>query len=65
MPISVIQKLVPSLHAPNGMLPLPVEKLPIGVRSAAFQSDTLAVFIGHENPLPVKRRLQRGAQAVA
>jgi hypothetical protein len=35
----VIQKFSPSLHAPSGLLL--VENVPIGVKSAAFHSDTL------------------------
>jgi len=38
---SVIQKLTPSLHAPHGPVAAPAT-VPIGVRSAAFQSDTLS-----------------------
>ena len=64
--LSVIQKFTPSLHAPNGMVTLPVEKTPIGVRSADFHSDTLlpkkfvtrirwpskAAWVGLFSPLP-------------
>src|SRR5215471_1999211 len=40
-PASVIQKLTPSLQAPNGEVLEPVAKDPSVVRSAAFQSETL------------------------
>jgi hypothetical protein len=39
---SVIQKLMPSLHAPTGEVLAPVEKVPIGVKFAAIHSDTLS-----------------------
>src|SRR5262245_23400260 len=38
VPGSVIQKLIPSLAAPKGLVPAPTGKNPIGERSAAFQS---------------------------
>src|SRR5262249_10800222 len=41
VPPSAIQKWIPSLHAPLGFVAAPVGKLPIVVRSAAFQSATL------------------------
>jgi hypothetical protein len=37
----VIQQFMPSLHAPKGNVFAPVETVPIGVGSVAFQSDTL------------------------
>ena len=67
---NVIQKLIPSLHAPLGAVPGPVPKEPSGVRSAAFQSETLlapavlfvtrmrcpskAAELGPFRPLPVR-----------
>ena len=39
---SVIQKFTPSLQAPSGPVLAPVEKEPMGVKSAAFQSETLS-----------------------
>jgi hypothetical protein len=41
-PNSAIQKLIPSLQAPNGKVLEPVAKDPKAVRSAAFQSETLS-----------------------
>ena len=41
MVLKTSQKLIPSLQAPNGFVPAPVEKVPTGVRSAAFQRLTL------------------------
>src|SRR5262249_47502335 len=66
-PTSVIQKLMPSLQAPNGPVLVPVPKEPSVVRSAAFQSETLlpetfvtrtrcpsnAAVLGAFKPLPV------------
>src|SRR5262249_56092692 len=39
---SPIQKLIPSAQAPIGWVPGPVEREPIGVKSAAFQRETLS-----------------------
>jgi hypothetical protein len=39
--LSTIQKLIPSLHAPYGLVPAPVETDPSGERSAACHSETL------------------------
>jgi hypothetical protein len=41
-PLRVIQKLIPSLHAPRGLTLAPIENVPIGVKSVVFQSDTLS-----------------------
>src|ERR1041384_2367259 len=68
MPGRVIQKFNPSLHAPNGRVPVPVENVPTRVKSDAFHNDTLspvklatnmrspsnAACCGPFNPLPVK-----------
>src|SRR6266508_3251275 len=66
-PWSVTQKLTPSLHTPNGLLPAPVEKDPSGLKSAALKSETVSAFLlatrmrwpsnptetGEVTPLPV------------
>src|SRR5262249_10128382 len=66
--LCVTQKLTPSLQAPSGPLNCPAPNDPRGVRSAAFQSETLspALFVtrirwpsnaapsGAANPLPVR-----------
>src|SRR5215471_8398707 len=68
VPFSAIQKLTPSLQAPNGNVLTPVAKEPSVVRSAAFQSETLlpiwfvtrmrcpsnAAVEGAFSPLPVR-----------
>jgi hypothetical protein len=36
-PFKAIQKWTPSLQTPYGFVPVPVEKVPSGVASAAFQ----------------------------
>ena len=41
VPDNAIQKFSPSLHAPNGIAPVPAGNVPIGVRSDAFHNDTL------------------------
>src|SRR5262245_30109354 len=65
---STIQKSVPSLQAPKGVVSTPVEKELIADRLAAFQSDTAlpalfvtrtlspsnAAWTGEFNPLPVR-----------
>src|SRR5262245_29098710 len=40
----VIQKLRPSLHAPCGLPEAEVEKEPMGVKSAAFQTETAVLL---------------------
>src|SRR5215471_1087498 len=40
-PLRATQKSFPSLHAPRGLVPAPVSREPIAVRSAAFHSASL------------------------
>ena len=61
---SVIQKLMPSLQAPIGPDAGPVKNEPSGVRSAAFQSETLLPELVTRIRWPSKAA-ERGAQAVA
>ena len=60
-PFNTIQKFTPSLAAPKGVLPDPVENVPIVVKSAAFQSETLFAsgLVRHEHALSVERRDRR------
>src|SRR5262245_44770074 len=43
VPWKAIQKLTPSLQAPQGRDPAPVENVPIAVRSAALKRETVSV----------------------
>src|ERR1041384_1462090 len=65
---NVTQKFNPSLQAPRGSVPMPVENTPIGVKSVAVHNETLspppklvtsmrspskAACVGPVNPLPL------------
>ena len=61
---SAIQKFSPSLQAPNGSVPTPVETDPSEARSAAFQRTTVAGgLVRDEDPLAVEGRRQRRVQS--
>src|SRR5262249_54268187 len=74
---SAIQNEIPSLQAPNGVDPAPVERDPMAERSAAFQSETLApvLFVtrtrrpsnaatmGPSRPFPVRVRSRTPVEA--
>ena len=63
---SVIQKFRPSLHAPAGQVAAPVEKVPSGVRSAAFHNETLLPkLVRDQNTFAIEGGGDRNIQPIA